>query len=94
MWEDHRLLVKQDGGFVVQHICTNNAPKGDCFRALIQICGVYLTSNSSRLRISMKVGSLLFSMYKKLQIHFDSQGDDIVIPCTSGHVASAMFCQY
>lgn len=58
VWEEHRLLVKQDGGFVAQQICTNNAPKGDCFRALIQICGLYVTTNSSRLRISMKVSSV------------------------------------
>lgn len=57
VWEEHRILVKQDGGFVVQVVCTNDAPKGDCFRALIQMCGVFVSSGKSRLRISMKVSN-------------------------------------
>lgn len=56
VWEEHRLLVKEAGGWVVLLVCTNDAPKGDCFEAHVQICGVYVDRNTSRLRVSMQVG--------------------------------------
>lgn len=56
VWEEHQVLLKQDGGWVAQHICTNDAPKGDCFRAMVQLVGVYVSSGKSRLRVSLKVG--------------------------------------
>lgn len=57
VWEEHRLMVKEDGGWVVLLICKNDAPKGDCFEAHVQICGVYVNSNTSKLRVSMEVGT-------------------------------------
>jgi hypothetical protein len=58
VWEEHRLLVKEAGGWVVQIICKNDAPKGDCFEAHVQMCGVYVSEHSSRLRVSMQVRCL------------------------------------
>ncbi|WIA20979.1 hypothetical protein OEZ85_005316 [Tetradesmus obliquus] len=55
VWEEHQVLLKQDGGWVAQHICTNDAPKGDCFRAMVQLVGVYVSSGKSRLRVSLKL---------------------------------------
>jgi hypothetical protein len=53
--EEHQVLLKADGGWVAQHICTNDAPKGDCFRAMVQLVGVFVSSGKSRLRVSLKV---------------------------------------
>jgi hypothetical protein len=58
VWEEHQVLLKQDGGWVAQHICTNDAPKGGCFRAMVQLVGVFVSSGKSRLRVSMKVRAL------------------------------------
>lgn len=55
VWEEQRLLSRGPGGWVVQFVCTNDAPKGDCFEAHVQLCGVYVSSSSCRLRISMQV---------------------------------------
>lgn len=60
VWEEHRLMVKEAGGWVVQIICKNDAPKGDCFEAHVQMCGVYVSEQSSRLRVSMQVRFLTF----------------------------------
>lgn len=57
VWEEHRLVTKEAGGWVVQITCKNDAPKGDCFEAHVQMCGVYVNSNTSRLRVSMQVSS-------------------------------------
>jgi hypothetical protein len=57
--EEHQVLLKQDGGWVAQHICTNDAPKGDCFRAMVQLLGVFVSSGKSRLRVSLKVKAWL-----------------------------------
>jgi hypothetical protein len=55
VWEEHRLMVKEAGGWVVQNICKNDALKGDCFEAHVQMCGVYVSEQCSRLRVSMQV---------------------------------------
>jgi hypothetical protein len=55
VWEEHRLVDKAPGGWVVQQICRNDAPKGDCFEAHVQLCGVSVAPNCSRLRVSMQV---------------------------------------
>jgi hypothetical protein len=60
--EEHQVLLKQDGGWVAQHICTNDAPKGDCFRAMVQLVGVYVSSGKSRLRVSLKVSAVGLQM--------------------------------
>lgn len=57
VWEEHRLLAKDAGGWVVLLVCTNDAPKGDCFEAHVQICGLYVDRNTSKLRVSMQVGA-------------------------------------
>jgi hypothetical protein len=56
VWEEHRLLERSSAGWVAQVECHNDAPKGDCFAAHVQLCGVRVSSDSSRLRISMQVG--------------------------------------
>jgi len=53
VWEEHRLLAKSDGGWVVECKSTNDAPKGDCFYVLVQLCGVRRNSRQAQLRISM-----------------------------------------
>ena len=58
VWEEHRLLTKEAGGWVVHMVCKNDAPKGDCFEAHVQMCGVYVSSSSSRLRVSMQVSAV------------------------------------
>lgn len=60
VWEEHRLLTREAGGWVVQVVCKNDAPKGDCFEAHVQMCGVYVNSNDSRLRVSMQVRKKTF----------------------------------
>ena len=55
MWEEHRLLAKTDGGWVVECKSTNDAPKGDCFYVVVQLCGTHLASGRAQLRISMQV---------------------------------------
>lgn len=56
VWEEHRLVQKEAGGWRVDITCRNDAPKGDSFEAHVQMCGVYVGSNTSRLRVSMQVG--------------------------------------
>lgn len=53
--EQHRLVSCSGRGFVADIWCTNNAPFGDAFTACVQLCGVAVGSDSSRLRISMEV---------------------------------------
>lgn len=36
VWEEHRLMVKEAGGWVVLITCKNDAPKGDCFEAQVR----------------------------------------------------------
>jgi len=40
---------------VVECKSTNDAPKGDCFYVLVQLCGVHRVSGQSQLRISMRM---------------------------------------
>jgi hypothetical protein len=53
VWEEQRLITRSDGGFIVELRCTNNAPKGDCFHALLQLCGAVHGRRACQLRISM-----------------------------------------
>jgi hypothetical protein len=55
VWEEHRLIMKEPGGWVVLINCKNDAPKSDCFEAQVQMCGVYINGNTSKLRVSMQV---------------------------------------
>ncbi|GBF95637.1 hypothetical protein Rsub_08619 [Raphidocelis subcapitata] len=55
VWEEHRLVAKTDGGFVVECRSTNDAPKGDCFYVDVQLAGTHVASGQSRLRISMQI---------------------------------------
>ncbi|KAF8062628.1 hypothetical protein HT031_003957 [Scenedesmus sp. PABB004] len=55
VWEEHQVLARCGGGFVVQHVCTNDAPKGDCFRALVQLACSATAPDACRLRVSMKL---------------------------------------
>ncbi|KAI8470119.1 MAG: hypothetical protein J3K34DRAFT_459010 [Monoraphidium minutum] len=55
VWEEQRLLAKGDGGWVVECRSTNDAPKGDCFYVLVQLCGVHVASGAAQLRISMQM---------------------------------------
>ncbi len=55
VWEEHKLLSKSDGGWVVECKSTNDAPKGDCFYVLVQLCGIHLARGQSQLRITMQV---------------------------------------
>lgn len=59
VWEEHRLVAKSDGGWVVECKCTNDAPKGDCFYVLVQLCGVHRASGAAQLRITMQVWGML-----------------------------------
>jgi hypothetical protein len=68
VWEEQRILVKENGGFVAQLKCTNNAPKGDCFYAIVQLFGCFKGCTQSRLRVSMRVrksGSRCFTLERK-----------------------------
>jgi hypothetical protein len=49
-------VCKCDGGWVVGCRSTNDAPRGDTFFVLVQLCGVHIATGQSRLRISMQVG--------------------------------------
>jgi hypothetical protein len=53
--EEHRLVAKCDGGWVVECRSTNDAPRGDTFYVLVQLAGVHVGSGQSRLRVSMQV---------------------------------------
>jgi hypothetical protein len=56
VWETHRdLTARGPAGFVVTHTCRNDAPKGDCFEAQVQVCAAHVPAPQpcARLRVSM-----------------------------------------
>lgn len=67
VWEEHRL-TREGGGWVLTSVTKNDAPKGDCYEALVQMCGIYVSSHSSRLRVSMQVRSLSSALLNRIDI--------------------------
>jgi len=89
VWEEHKLLVKTDGGFVAEIAATNNAPKGDCFVARVQLCGVFISSSTSSIRISMKVGKPRLDSCRQLTVSADHVADQF---CSGGSNTKCKCC--
>jgi hypothetical protein len=55
VWEEQRIVTKENGGFVAEVRCTNDAPKGDCFVAIVQLYAATQGTAQAKFRVTMKV---------------------------------------